>query len=178
MEGRRIHVVAPDPAWRGMYAEEAARLKSVLGENVAALHHMGSTAVEGLWAKPIIDLFLQVYSLPALDAQSDALHTLGYTPLGEYGLPGRRYYPKGAPRTHHLHAYDVRNEAPLRHLHFRDYLRAHPDVCDAYGRLKRDCAGRFPADAEGYCDCKDAFVAEHEARAIHWHQEITSLGER
>ncbi len=167
---QRSVVVAPyDPDWPSLFAAEARAIRTALGDVVAEVHHMGSTAVEGLAAKPVIDVFLQVHRLDGLDARASALEAIGYTPYGEYGLPGRRYFPKGGTvRTHHLHAYAVHNPEPLRHLVFRDYLRAHGPIREAYAALKLRCAAENQANMEGYCDCKNDFIVHHEARALAW----------
>jgi len=158
-----------DPAWATLFEAEADAIRGALGDIVAEVHHMGSTSVADLPAKPIIDIFLQVHHLEGLDERTPALEALGYTPYGEFGLSGRRYFPKGGEaRTHHLHAYAVDNAEPLRHLFFRDYLRTHAPVARAYAALKGRCAAENRLNMEGYCDCKNAFIIHHEALAIAW----------
>jgi GrpB-like predicted nucleotidyltransferase (UPF0157 family) len=173
---RRVEVVDYDSRWPGRFLAEAERIRRVLGEVVLAVHHVGSTSVPGLVAKPVIDVFLQVSSLDALDAQAGALEGLGYEGLGEFGLAGRRYFRKGGDqRTHHIHAYAADNPEPLRHLHFRDYLRAHPEFAAEYGRLKRRCAATHGQDPQAYSDAKGPFIVGHEARAMAWAAERSEV---
>ena len=141
---RKIVVVDYHPEWAEAFEREAARIAEVLGENMVAIHHIGSTSVPGLCAKP----------------------------MGEFGIPGRRYFHKGGDeRTHHVHVFAEENaEAIERHLAVSAYLRAHADEARAYGELKRALAARFPRDWDGYCDGKDEYVRALEARALKWYR--------
>lgn len=159
-------VVDSDPTWPVQFATERERLTRVLGEVVVAIHHIGSTAVPGLAAKPVIDLLVEVTDLASLDAHRGAMILCGYTPRGENGIPGRRYFHKGVPvRSHHLHAYAGGAEAVARHLAFCDYLRAHPEIAREYGELKKGLALTWARDPARYVEGKDAFVKRIEARA-------------
>ena len=160
--------------WAGWYMQEAARLQALAAPGqIARLSHIGSTAVEGLWAKPILDLMPVVTSLEAVDRLDPELEALGYQCMGEFGIPGRRYFRKGGDhRTHQLHVFHAGDRQNiLRHLAVRDYLRACPAEREAYGALKRWLAGQYPEDIEGYCDGKDAFVRALERRALVWYDE-------
>lgn len=165
-------IVAPhNPEWPRLFEEEAARVAAALGKGVVAVHHIGSTSVPGLPAKPIIDMLPVVRRIEALDEPEirERMESLGYEAMGEFGLPGRRYFRKGGnPRTHHAHAYQEGHSDVERHLAFRDYLRAHPDVAREYGELKAELARRFPDDIEAYMDGKDAFVKAAEREALAW----------
>ncbi|WP_054332324.1 GrpB family protein [Merdimmobilis hominis] len=163
--------VAPyNPQWPQLFEEEAKSLRALLGENLVALFHIGSTSVPGLAAKPIIDILPVVQDIDALDALTPQFAELGYEAMGEFGLPGRRYFRKGGEnRTHQIHAFQYDNLGEIgRHLAFRDYLRAHPGARDSYAALKIQLASQFPADIDGYCDGKDAFVKEMERSALLW----------
>ena len=92
---QHVRVVPPDPAWAEGYRRERALLMPVFGPLLVELHHIGSTAVEGLWAKPILDLMPVVTSLEAVDRLDPELEALGYQCMGEFGIPGRRYFPQG-----------------------------------------------------------------------------------
>ncbi len=166
------HVTVSDysPEWPLEYEREAAALARVFGGNLAAIHHIGSTAVPGLAAKPIIDIMPVVYSLEAVDALSAGFEALGYEYLGEFGIPGRRYMRRGGDeRTHQVHVFSVLDTANItRHLAFRDYLRAHPDVCAEYAALKRALAGKYPFDIGAYCDGKEELVKKYEDAALAW----------
>ncbi|MBA0167331.1 GrpB family protein [Pectobacterium sp. CFBP8739] len=164
MGGRTITVVDYDPQWATNYTTAARELTQALGDVAVRLHHIGSTAVPGLPAKPVIDMLLEVVSLSDLDRFDHVMVDLGYRPRGENGIAGRRYYTKGgAARTHHLHAFVVGNGHIQRHLAFRDYLRANPSVCAEYAAIKRAAALECDNDAAVYSQLKDDFIATHEA---------------
>ncbi|MFC3032716.1 GrpB family protein [Pseudoalteromonas fenneropenaei] len=164
-----IVVVAYNPLWPNLFAKEEQQLQHALGERMLALHHIGSTAVPGLAAKPVIDMILVATSLTALDAASAQFNALGYEAKGENGIAGRRYYRKGgAHRTHHLHAFAAGDSHITRHLAFRDYLIAYPEVCRAYQTLKTQLAAAHCHDRAAYCQGKDSFIALHEQRALTW----------
>jgi GrpB-like predicted nucleotidyltransferase (UPF0157 family) len=168
----RVRVVDHDPEWPRRFAEEAARVKAALGDTLVRLHHVGSTSVPGLAAKPIIDMLAEVTSVRELDASAGALEALGYEGLGEYGIPGRRYFRKGGDRrTHQIHAFRHGGPEVRRHLALPAYLRAHPEEACRYAALKRQLAARFPEDIEGYMNGKDAFVKALEQRALAWWDE-------
>jgi len=93
--------------------------------------------------------------------------------MGEFGIPGRRYFRKNdamGNRTHQIHAFEVGSSGAVRHLAFRDYLIAHPEAAQAYGALKEQLAAQHPVDFEAYMDGKNAFIQENEAKAVVWNQ--------
>lgn len=168
---RRVLVVPYDPNWPTAFEQAATELRAAMGSRLVAVEHIGSTAVPGLCAKPIIDLLAIVDDLDALDSRSEAMRALGYEVLGEFGIPGRRYYRRDnrdGERTHHVHAFRCDASAVLRHLAFRDYLRAHPEVARTYADLKRALAGAHPDDIHAYMDGKDGFIQRVEAEALRW----------
>lgn len=170
MMQRKVRVVQHDPSWADAFEAEAAALRSVLGEEVVAVHHVGSTAIPGISAKPIIDILLEVREVERLDELGPAMAGLGYEAWGEFGIPGRRYFDKhvDARGTHHVHAFTTGNPELERHLAFRNYMISHPEDARAYGRLKEELANRFPTDRESYVDGKDAFIKEMEKKALAW----------
>lgn len=141
----------------------------MLGDEVVAVHHIGSTAIPGISAKPIIDILLEVREVERLDDLGPEMAGLGYEGKGEFGLPGRRYFAKTTDgrRTHQIHAYTTGNPELERHLAFRDFMISHPENAEAYGRLKERLA-KEAADIESYMDGKDAFIKEMERRALAW----------
>lgn len=165
-----VEIVAYNPAWPELYLQKATRLKPLLGENLVALHHIGSTAVPGLAAKPTIDILAVVRSHTRLDACNPALEGLGYQPKGEYGIPGRRYFRMldGEVHLFHIHAFEQGHSEIGRHLNFRDYLRAHPNDAGAYEELKRSLADRYRHDLKGYTEGKTDFIGELDWRAADW----------
>lgn len=162
-------IVPHDPAWADAFASEAAALCAELGPGLTVLHHIGSTAVPGLCAKPIIDMLGVVPGFEGSGFQGfgpDRLARLGYEGLGPYGIKGRRYFRKSTAagvRTHHLHLYEPASRQIRRHLIFRDFLRANPARADAYAIWKAELAGR-----EDYQQAKVPFVTLLEAEAAAW----------
>ncbi len=99
----------------------------VLGSELLEIHHIGSTSIPGIYAKPIIDILGGARKIEDIDPYNDAMARIGYGARGEFGLPGRRFFVKGVPkRTHHLHIFESGNTELTRHLAFRDYMIAHP----------------------------------------------------
>ena len=156
-----------------MFAEAAAWLQKVFGENFERIHHIGSTAIPGIKAKPIIDMLLEVADIEQVDGLNEVLAAAGYVAYGEFGLAGRRYFPRtiNGRRSHNLHIYQYDNPAIVRHLAFRDYMIAHPDEAQVYSELKASLAAQFRYDFEAYMDGKDAYIKEMEQRALRWWQE-------
>lgn len=152
--GERVVIVDYDPAWPRLFEEEKSRLTGFLD-----IQHVGSTAVPGCAAKPIIDLLALA---PALPPDAAALSGLGYQALGEHGIPARHFFRKDG---RHLHVVSERGAFWAAHLRFRDHLRRHPEDVAAYVRLKRDLAARFQTDREGYGKAKASFIAEILSRA-------------
>lgn len=170
-------MVPHDPGWCVQFEEEADRIALALGGIVVCLHHIGSTAIPGLCAKPIIDILLEVDGIVRLDEKSSAMEQLGYEAMGEFGIPGRRYYRKDDTtgiRTHHVHAFQAGSPQIERHLAFRDYMIAHPGEAQAYGSLKQRLVRDHPDDIQAYLDGKDLYIKEHEIKALSWWSRQTA----
>ena len=165
-----VEVVDYDPNWPAEFASEAARIAAALAGQVLAIEHIGSTAVEGLAAKPVIDLQVGVQNLQATPQIVAVLVALGYeyVPDFEDVFPRRRYFRKTSSgrRTHQVHLVE-RSDVGWwdRHVTFRDWLRAHPEDRDAYGALKRELSVKFRDDREGYTNAKSDFVSAVVAKA-------------
>ncbi len=171
-----ILILDYDPAWASQFEAERKLLQDALGEWAVAIEHVGSTAVPGLAAKPIIDIGV------ALRSFEDALHCitplfeLGYQCLGEYGIPGRIFFRKltdtplpgqdggGIGRTHHVHVYQQDHYEFAQQTAFRDYMRAHPEAAREYEQLKRKLAAEH-TDMNSYAMAKSEFVQQVLARA-------------
>lgn len=112
-----------------MYEKEAVKLRKIFRSEITEIYHIGSTSVDGLIAKPVIDIMPVVRDVNRIDDYNTEMIDIGYEPKGENGLPGRRFFQKGGDeRTHHIHFYEMGNTEIERHLAFRNYLRTHPDA--------------------------------------------------
>jgi GrpB-like predicted nucleotidyltransferase (UPF0157 family) len=166
-----VRVVPYCCEWPLLFEQEATLICEVFGDELAEIHHIGSTSVPGLQAKPIIDMLPVVRQIERVGLFNGGMRTLGYEALGEFGIPGRRYFRKGGDdRTHQAHVFQVGDPGVERHLAFRDYLRAHPRVAADYGVLKAGLASQFPEDIDGYADGKNAFVKATEQEALRWYR--------
>jgi GrpB-like predicted nucleotidyltransferase (UPF0157 family) len=161
------------PAWAALAAREAGRLAGALGEErLLAVHHIGSTAIPGIRAKPIVDLLVEVRSLAAFDEAADRVRDLGYDWRGEHGIPERRYCTldeaASGRRLVHLHGFVAGSLHVERHLAFRDHLRAWPEKAKAYEAEKLRCRALWPNDRRAYAAAKAAWIdtVEREALAV------------
>jgi len=157
--------------WQKIYSHEAFLIQLTIGRYIRVIEHIGSTAVPGLAAKPIIDILIGVKSL------KDSPHFIPrlcrwkyiYVPEFEVDLPERRYLFKQShgEDTFHLHIVEPESEFFRRHLAFRDYLRANPETAAEYAELKRNLAHEFGSDRSGYTDAKTEFIQSIERKAQH-----------
>ena len=154
--GDPVEVVDYDPAWAGLFERERARLRAALGPLAAAIEHVGSTAVPGLAAKPVLDILVGAAPFPLLDDALAALAPLGYEYRGD-SVPGRQFF-RTNPRTRHLHVVAFGGEEWERLVLFRDYCRAHPEVAAEYEALKRRLATDHPDERARYTEGKNAFI--------------------
>jgi GrpB-like predicted nucleotidyltransferase (UPF0157 family) len=168
-----ICIVEYDPRWASLFEEEAERIWQALGKNlVVEIEHIGSTAVSGLAAKPIIDIMVGVYSLLDALIAIPALEAMKYVYWREDTRPGRMFFVKGMPpygkqRTHHVHIVERESEFWERHKLFRDYLRTHPEEKQGYEALKRNLAARFSSDREAYTNGKKEYIQRVMEKARH-----------
>ena len=167
--GHRLAVVEYDPSWASRYETEAADVRTALADVLVALEHVGSTAVPGLAAKPVIDISAGLRTLELPPTRVAAMEALGYEFMGELGIPGRLFFRKGGrERTHHVHAVEWDGRHWHRHRAFRDYLRAHPEEAARYGEHKRRGAVEA-AGSEDYWERKQPYVDALFARAWAWY---------
>jgi GrpB-like predicted nucleotidyltransferase (UPF0157 family) len=166
-----IVVVDYDPAWPALFAALRAPVAATLGDMAVAIEHVGSTAVPGLAAKPIIDLDVAIRTETRLPAAIERLARLGYAYEGHKGIPGRAAFawPPQAVR-HHLYVCALDSVEYRCHLLFRDYLRTHPETTAAYAALKRQLAARYRLQRDAYAEAKGPFVHVTMARAEVWAQ--------
>ena len=155
-----VLVVPYRPEWKTLFEEEAARLGALMGAAALAVEHVGSTAVEGMDAKPIIDLLVGVRDLGESRSWIPKLEAHGYEFRPDEDIPDRLFFAKGARecRTHHLSLAEPSSNFYAEHLLFRDYLRAHPGACEEYRALKHRLAREFPTDRASYTGGKSAFI--------------------
>lgn len=162
-----IFLTEPNPAWESWYEEERRALKTVLPDSrVKRISHVGSTAIRGIWAKPIVDILLEARVLTDLPHLSGLLQESGYTLMNT--RPGRLSFNKGytpdgfAERVFHLH---LRGPGDNDELYFRDYLNSHPKTAAAYEKLKLELWPRYEHDRDGYTAQKENFVRQYTRAA-------------
>lgn len=161
-----------DPAWASAFVSARETISNILGEGALGIHHVGSTAIPDILAKPVIDILIEASSLEALDRAHAAFREAGFIGKGEKGIKGRRYFMKDneeGVRSHHIHAFEKGSHHIERHLAFRDYLLAHPQIAQAYSQVKE----RIVADWRGiddYIARKASFVVETERAALDWYR--------
>jgi GrpB-like predicted nucleotidyltransferase (UPF0157 family) len=160
-----IRLVPYDSTWPLEFAAEADRIERACDGLALRLEHIGSTAVPGLAAKPVIDILAGRPGNVSGDTYVAAFRQLGYEHKGAYGIPGRNYFRRGSPRTHHVHLVSWSSDFWRDHLFFRDYLRSHPDIAREYETIKRELAVMYVMDKERYTDAKGPFVKSIVRRA-------------
>ncbi|MRS03762.1 GrpB family protein [bacterium] len=164
-----IVISAYQSNWPELFNQESAVIQSLIGNYITVIEHIGSTAVAGLAAKPIIDILIGVNHLSDSPRFVPPLQELGYiyVPEHEVDLPERRYLYKqeSGEDTFHLHMVEPQSDFFRRHLAFRDYLRTHPEAVAEYAALKIRLAGEFGSDRSGYTDAKTDFIKEIEEKA-------------
>lgn len=159
---RPILVVDYDPQWPILFEQEKERILTTLKSHVLMVEHIGSTAVPGLAAKPVIDIGVGIRSLADASILIPSIEKLAYVyePALEQLLPECRFFWKGTPTAHttHLHLAEADNPVLVRPLQFRDYLRKYPDAAVEYGSLKKQLAKRCGQDIEAYVTGKTGFI--------------------
>ena len=144
--------------WHDLFAEEEERLRGAVGEYALAVEHVGSTSICGLRAKPIIDIAVAVREVADAGKCVSPLERIGYEYRGEQGIPGRHFFRKGDPRTHHLHLVEMGGDLWRNHLLFRDYLRRRREAREKYEELKLELARKHKEDREAYTEGKAEFI--------------------
>ena len=161
MKTKQIVVVPYDKRWPAEFERIRLELALALGEMVIGIEHVGSTSVEGLWAKPVIDIDVIIEDYKCFPDIVGRLYAIGYQHEGNLGIAGReafRYHDQPGFMKHHLYACPADSLELKRHLAFRDFLRAHPADAETYGAIKRQGAGLFPNDIDQYILYKGAFI--------------------
>jgi GrpB-like predicted nucleotidyltransferase (UPF0157 family) len=163
-----ITIADYDPDWPARFDAEKVRLLSQIGRWSRGIEHIGSTAVPGLAAKPVIDIMPGVLSMADAESCIEGMRRLGYEYVPEFedALPDRRYFRKGRPEQRwHVHIVEIDGEFWKRHIAFRDYLRESPETSAEYAALKRHLAEQYPRDSLAYTDAKSEFIRGIEEKA-------------
>ncbi|QIZ46802.1 MULTISPECIES: GrpB family protein [Dickeya] len=164
---RQVTIVPHDEQWPGLFEAESVLLQITLGQVITQIHHVGSTAVPGLAAKPVIDILLEVVDLSELDELNAAMENAGYTARGENGIPNRRYFTKGGDqRTHHVHAFAIGDTQIVKHVAFRDYLIKNKKAAERYAEIKYAAARESANDTHRYSVLKTNFIKHHLRLAL------------
>jgi len=167
-----IEIVPYRPAWSAQFEVLRRLLHDALGPLALRIEHVGSTAIPGLEAKPIIDVDVVIPDASDFGAVRDRLTSLGYTHLGQRGIPGREAFEAewtaAGLAEHHLYVCRESAEELRRHLAFRDALIRDPDLAASYGRLKRVLARRFRDDRGAYTEAKSGFIE----RTLAWSPSV------
>jgi GrpB-like predicted nucleotidyltransferase (UPF0157 family) len=151
---RQVTVVPYDARWPEIFKREAAIIREALGENCLDIYHIGSTAVPGLAAKPIVDI------MPVVKDINKVCEIPQYIAMGEYGIVGRRYFYKEENKLRKVHIHIFQDSSPeiIKHLRFRDWMRNNGDDLEKYANLKILLADKFPNDIDKYCSGKKDFI--------------------
>ncbi len=164
----RVELQPYNPDWAHAAQREALRLEAASNGVITSVHHIGSTAIPGIRAKPILDLIPVVRDLAAWDSLRPQIEALGYAWWGEFGLPGRRYctWDNGGAHKIHLHCYEAGTSEITRRLAFRDHLRRHSTLAQQYEMEKSRCGDLHPLDSQAYSACKSEWIKRIEAEAL------------
>jgi GrpB-like predicted nucleotidyltransferase (UPF0157 family) len=156
-----VHLNPYTTEWKDAFQDEKRRILASIGSSILDIQHVGSTAIPGCWAKPIIDIAIIIESLEKVEACILPLQQIGYDYKGENGIPERHYFVKlveGDIHTFHIHMCKPDNVNLQNQIIFRDYLLTHPDIMQAYSQLKLELAARYPTDRESYTESKSSFI--------------------
>ncbi|GIJ12908.1 GrpB family protein [Micromonospora andamanensis] len=166
-----VEIADYDPAWASAFADLGVVLRGALGDTAVRIDHIGSTAVPGLAAKPVIDIQVSVPSLDMVGTFREPLDRLGFIYRADNPERTKRYFrePPGRRRTH-IHVRRLGSFSEQFPLLFRDYLRSDPQAATEYAVIKRRCAASFRHDRQGYVEAKDSFVWNIIRRADAWAQ--------
>ena len=166
MSAPSVRLVPYDSTWPLEFAVEAERIMRACDGLPIRLEHVGSTSIPGLAAKPVIDILAGRPGNVSGSRYIDAFKQVGYEHKGAYGIPGRNYFRRGSPSTHHVHMVSWSSDLWRDHLLFRDYLRARPDIAREYETIRRELAALYLQDKGQYTDAKGPFVRSIVRRAL------------
>lgn len=158
LESGIVRLVEYDARWPALFAAERQRIHDYCGALALSLEHIGGTSIPGMWAKPVLDIAAGVPRDACTLDYVAALMRAGYEHRGERGVPGRQYFRRGNPRTHHVHMVEEGGSLWRDYVAFRDYLRSHAEGARQFADLKRQLAARFSRDREAYLIAKSEHV--------------------
>ena len=169
----KVEIFPYDSGWPALFNDLGVKFREALGEVALRIDHIGSTSVEGLAAKPVIDIQISVAGLQPTEPFRLPLEGLGYTFRVDNPELTKRYFREapGTRRTH-IHVRRAGSWPEQFALLFRDYMRTHTEDAELYAQLKRQLAERYGYDRSGYTEAKDPFIWEVINRADRWSQEI------
>lgn len=157
LDPAHVRIVDHDPSWSVLYEEEKGRIVGAIGKQVLGIEHVGSTAVAGLPAKPIIDVVVAIRSLRTISRLTAALLSLNYRQIPEIQIPGEIFFRR-SDGAYHLHLLEYDSDAWINYLRFRNHLREHPDAASRYSQLKNSLAAEFAEDRPAYTRGKAGFI--------------------
>ena len=159
----KVSVVPYDAEWKNDFEKIKGELVSALGDLIVGVEHIGSTSVDGMAAKPCIDVDVVICDYSVFDAVTDRLFDIGYVHEGDLGIRGREafgYSDKPHLKKHHLYVCPEDSEELFRHITFRNFLRANPEAKEKYSRIKTEAVRLFPDDIDAYIKYKSPCIEE------------------
>ncbi|UCE10594.1 MAG: GrpB family protein [Candidatus Thorarchaeota archaeon] len=168
-----VEIESNDSYWGDVFKQQKALLESIMKDEIESVYHIGSTAIPGIHAKPIVDILVVVKDIERVDAYDPTFRENGYEPNGEHGIPRRRFFDRrrsqnDSSSTIHVHTFQIGSPNVERHINFRDYLLAHPYEAKKYEALKLELAQTFRDDRLAYTDGKSEFIRSIEEKALRW----------
>ena len=163
MQTKKVVVVPYDEAWKNAFEEIKNEIEAEIGDLILGIEHIGSTSVEGLSAKPCIDINVIIKDYSVFDAVAKKLGTIGYIHEGDLGIQDReafKYSNKPHLMMHHLYVCPQDSKELHRHITFRDFLRHNPEAVRKYSLVKEKAAELFPCDINKYIEYKTPCIAE------------------
>lgn len=154
----QVFLVPWTDTWQKEFLLEKKRIESVIGKYVFAIHHVGSTSIQGLSAKPIIDIAIEIHTFNDGENCAEPLKRLNYAYRGTHMLPNRHYFSKGNPRTHQIHMHQKGDKLLLEQLAFRDYLIQDETARLEYEDLKQRLVKEYQNDRPAYTAAKSDFI--------------------
>lgn len=161
MRTKKVIVLPYDATWKADFEKIKTEIESAIGDLILGIEHVGSTSVEGMSAKPCIDIDVIIRDYTVFDAVSRKLAAIGYIHEGDLGIKDReafKYSDKPHLRTHHLYVCPQASEELHRHITFRDYLKSHPEAVRQYSAVKETAAQLFPDDISKYIEYKSPCI--------------------